>query len=85
MYRPSSALQSLCLVLPLQVCVEDLLVQRDLLVAPGGAVQTLVVLRRLREIIYRVIPDLTIGPNMQFCRSAKRERSVTKKTCVGVH
>ena len=53
MYRPSNALQSLCLVLPLQVCVEDLLVQRDLLVAPGGAVQTLVVLRRLRD--YRII------------------------------
>ena len=49
MYRPSNALQSLCLVLPLQVRVEDLLVQRDLLVAPGGAVQTLVVLRRLRD------------------------------------
>ena len=48
-HRTSNALLFLGLVLPLQVGVEDLLVQRYLLVAPGGAVQTLVVLRGLRD------------------------------------
>ena len=37
------------LVLALQVRVQDLLVQRDLLVAARGAVQPLVVLRGLRK------------------------------------
>ena len=85
MYRPSNALQSLCLVLPLQVCVEDLLVQRDLLVAPGGAVQTFVVLRRLRNdrrTFLRVIRNVKI---CNYVIVHKRVRSVTKKTCVGVH
>ena len=49
-YHESVTALFLSLVLPLQVGVEDLLVEGYLLVAPGGAVQTLVVLRpRLRN------------------------------------
>ena len=65
MYQGSSTALFLSLVLPLQVGVEDLLVQRYLLVAPGGAVQTLVVLRRLnnnRESLYVVIHEIEIWP-----------------------
>ena len=87
MYRPSNALQSLCLVLPLQVRVEDLLVQRDLLVAPGGAVQTLVVLRRLRDertVIGCQNRVRILALICNFIKVKKRVRSVTRKTCVGV-